>query len=570
MSRITAWTLVLFLLYGARAQAQDLAQIGHQKPVQVFGGLSVRTVHYQAQGIANRRQPFNFIVSGAPVLSIYGIDIPIQFMVSKKEHSFQQPFNRFGLSPRYKWLTVHGGYRNVHFSPYTLAGHTILGGGIEMNPGKLRVGMMYGRLNRATAIDTLTQSLMPYSYDRKGFAAKLGYGTARNHFDLHLLIAQDDSTSVHATHLVPDGMRVTAAANSVLGYGTKWTFLRYFNFFSDGAISLYTRDLNSPLKLDEDQLDSRWRTLQNFLKVNGSSEWFLAFNAGIEYERDYYGIGVRYRRIEPEFKSMGAYYFANDVENITITPRFSLPNGKLRFTGSFGVEQDNVNLQKQSTSTRIIGSALVSANITPQLGVDVNYSNYSNNQKPNTLVIADSLKIVQTTQTFSVMPRYHIPGNSMSHLIMGAISFNGMKDYNNYFAADAYNRDVFTGQYMLTYQLSFPQRMLNLFATLNHTRMDAAGQETIYQGLSLGGNTVLAKNKLQTGLNTQFMQGQIGPGESFIFNGSINLNYLIDRMQSLRFTLFYTKNNPGSVVTGTHPSFAETRGEFTYQIHLGR
>lgn len=570
MNRIIAWTFVLLLIYGARAQAQDLSQIGQQKPVRVFGGLSVRTMHYQAQGIANRRQPFNFIVSGSPVLSIYGIDIPIQFMLSKKEQSFQQPFNRFGLSPRYKWLTVHGGYRNVHFSPYTLAGHTMLGAGIEMNPGKLRVGLMYGRLNRATGIDTLTQTLAPYSFDRKGFAAKLGYGTARDHFDLHLLIARDDSTSVSAAQLVPDGMRVTAAANSVLGYGTKWSFLRYFNFFSDGAISLYTRDLNSPLELNDSQLDSRWRTLQNFLKVNGSSEWFLAFNAGIEYERDHYGIGLRYRRIEPEFKSMGAYYFANDVENITITPRFSLPNGKLRFNGSFGLEQDNVNLQKQSTSTRIIGSAILSAQITPQLGVDVNYSNYSNNQKPNTLVIADSLKIVQTTQTFSVMPRYHIPGRNVNHLIMGAVSFNGMKDYNNYFASDAFNRDVFTGQYMLTYQLSFPQQMLNLFATLNHTRMDAAGQETVYQGLSLGGNTVIAKNKLQTGLNTQFMQGQIGPGESFIFNGSVNLNYLIDRMQSLRFTLFYTKNNPGSVVTGTHPSFAETRGELTYQIHLGR
>src|SRR5690554_4518031 len=183
MNRIIAWTFVLLLIYGARAQAQDLSQIGQQKPVRVFGGLSVRTMHYQAQGIANRRQPFNFIVSGSPVLSIYGIDIPIQFMLSKKEQSFQQPFNRFGLSPRYKWLTVHGGYRNVHFSPYTLAGHTMLGAGIEMNPGKLRVGLMYGRLNRATGIDTLTQTLAPYSFDRKGLAAKLGYGTARNHFD---------------------------------------------------------------------------------------------------------------------------------------------------------------------------------------------------------------------------------------------------------------------------------------------------------------------------------------------------------------------------------------------------
>src|SRR5690606_23843773 len=146
-------------------------------------------IFYNATGISARREPFTYLLSGSPTVSLYGWSIPFSFTLSQDERSFRQPFNQFGMSPTYKWITLHAGYRNVTFSPYTLAGHTILGGGFEINPGKIRAGFMYGRLNRATVIDTATQSLVPYSFSRKGFAARLGYGTAENHFDLNFLHA---------------------------------------------------------------------------------------------------------------------------------------------------------------------------------------------------------------------------------------------------------------------------------------------------------------------------------------------------------------------------------------------
>jgi len=39
------------------------------------------------------------------------------------------------MSPYYKWITIHVGYRNINYSQFTLAGHTILGAGIELHPG---------------------------------------------------------------------------------------------------------------------------------------------------------------------------------------------------------------------------------------------------------------------------------------------------------------------------------------------------------------------------------------------------------------------------------------------------
>lgn len=547
--------------------AQDLSLIKDQKPVQLHGGLELRNILYKANGIENRRQPFSYLLSGSPTLSIYGIHIPFQFILSKEERSFQQPFNQFGLSPQYKWVTVHGGYRNVNFSPYTLAGHTLLGGGIELNPGKIRAGFMYGRLNRASIIDTLTHALVPYSFDRRGMAAKIGYGTDRNHFDLHFLKAQDDSTSMPNLPM-NEYHSVSAAANSVLAYGTKFTFLNHFTFKSDGAISLYTNDVNSPLVL-EDLEDARLNRWKNILRINGSSEWFLAFQAGLAYNRQNYGLQIKYRRIEPEFKSMGAYFFSNDVENITFEPRFSLPNGRLRFQGSLGIEQDNVNLQKQSTSKRVIGSALMSTEITNRLGIDLNYSNYSNNQQPKTLVLADSLKIVQTTQNWNITPRYYILGQDMSHMFIASVNFNGMKDYNNYFGTEADSRDISTQQYMINYNISFPKKSMSLFTSLTYTDMEAMGSHTVYQGISVGGNYALLNNKIRTGLHGSLTQGKQSSGNSWIFNGSANINYQVFRSHGLRFAFFFTKNNPGSVITGVNPSFSETRGELAYQINLG-
>ncbi|WP_257658838.1 hypothetical protein [Parapedobacter lycopersici] len=559
--------LILLMVFTERLLAQDLSNLKNQKPVGFNGGLELRGIFYNANGIANRRDPFTYLLSGSPTISVYGWQIPFSFVVSKDERSFRQPFNQFGMSPTYKWITLYAGYRNVTFSPYTLAGHTMLGGGFEINPGKLRAGFMYGRLNRATVIDTTTQSLVPYSFSRKGMAGKLGFGTATNYVDLNFLHAKDDSTS-KPDLLLPDSMRVLAAANTVVGYSMRLLLFKKLSIESDGAASIYTRDLNSPISLDSID-DPILKRLRGLMEINGSTEWFLAFNAGIGYREKNYGIKVNYRRIEPDFKTMGAYFFANDVENITINPNFTLPNGRLRVNASLGIQQDNVNLQKEATNKRIIGSGTIGAELTDRLGVDINYSNFSNNQRPNTLRFADSLKIVQTTQTLNIMPRYTIIGNQITHLLLLSVNFSGMKDYNSYFEQDATNRDIHTSQYLINYNISFPARLLSLFTSVSHTAMDGAGTQTSYSGVTLGGNYSLARQKLQTGLNASLMQGRTPSGKSMIINGALNLNYRINNWQGIRASFFLTNNNPGSAVTGMSPAFTETRGELAYQINFG-
>ncbi|MCA5004537.1 hypothetical protein [Sphingobacterium bovistauri] len=557
----------IILLNTIALYSQDFTNIASQKPFTFQGNMELRGMFYQANGIGNRMEPFNYLLSGSPVFSIYGWNIPTSFMISKKQSSFQQPFNQYGLSPTYKWITLHGGYRNVTFSPYTLAGHTMLGGGVELNPGKFRFGAMLGRLNRATVIDTASMSLVPYSFTRKGVALKLGYGVDANHFDINVLHAKDDSVS-KPQQIGEYAQRVTPAANTVLGYGTKFTIFKRFFIESDGAVSVYTRDLNSPLALDSIP-DKTLRRLSSMLDINGSTEWFLAFSGGIGYTGSNYGVKVNYKRIEPDFKSMGAYFFNNDIENLTISPNYSHPSGKFIFNGSLGIEQDNIRLTKQATSKRIIGSANLSTNLTESFGVDFIFNNYSNNQKPNTLRFADSLKIVQNTATLGIMPRYTIIAEDKIQVMFLSANFNTMNDYNSYFETNAPSRDIKSQQYLFNYNISFPQKRLSLNSSVNYMNLKSELVSTSYKGINAGGSFALENKKLMMGANMSFMLGENNGERIKIFNGSTNLSYQINRLQTIRALIYFTNNNPGSAIISGNPSFSETRGEIAYQLNFG-
>ena len=99
--------------------------------------------------------------------------------------------------------------------------------------------------------------------------------------------------------------------------------------------------------------------------------------------------------------------------------------------------------------------------------------------------------------------------------------------------------------------------------------MNAALIKNSYQGVSLGGSYMLPNNKLNIGTNLGFMQGNSQGNKSKIFNGSANLDYSINKLQSIRAMVYFTNNNPGSTVLNGNPSFSETRGEIAYQFNFG-
>jgi hypothetical protein len=130
------------------AMGQDLASIGRENPFSVSGGVSLSQIFYAVHGIDSRRDPYSYYASGNINFSLYGWSCPVSFSLSNQGVSYQQPFNQYSLHPTYKAFTGHVGYISMSYSPYTVSGHTFLGGAVDVAPAdsKWKFSGLYGRV----------------------------------------------------------------------------------------------------------------------------------------------------------------------------------------------------------------------------------------------------------------------------------------------------------------------------------------------------------------------------------------------------------------------------------------
>jgi hypothetical protein len=565
--RVYVFLALLLSISIPSAFAQDLEHIGKNEPFKVYGGINARTMFYQANGIQPRYLPFNYVISGTPVLSIYGIQVPVYFSFSRQQSSFTQPFNQFGMSPTYKWITVHAGYRNLQYSPFTLNGHTILGAGVELHPQKWRIGGIYGRLNKATPLDTLRGVYTEnFSFKRMGYALKLGYGTEANHFDLIALHGKDDITTTPLTdRLVLDSLKITPSENFVTGYQSKFSMIKgKLIFESDGAFSMYTTDIRSSV-IEDEAINSRLKSLDKLTTINYSTEIYGAFQASLMYKVRLMSLKLQYRYIEPSYKSMGSYFLNNDLENITINPTAVLLKGKIRFTGSLGLQRDNLQNLKRATAKRVIGAANLSAELTNELGLDLSYTNFSNTQRVRTIRFADTLRIAQSTQNYSVSPRYFYATAAHSHSVILSANYNTFRELNASRSLEDTGNEITTSNYFGTYQVGFVASRATLFASLNHTK---SGSQSIHDknyGLTIGGSKAFSKMmlSLSSGYQISDRNGMAGR----IINSSFQARYNANSRHSFQAMLMFLGNYPEHIST-LQRKFTEVRSEVGYTYNF--
>jgi hypothetical protein len=548
----------LFILVG-KLSAQNLEGITNQKPVTLSGGIMARAIFYNASGIKNQRQPFSYLISGSPTISIFNsFTIPLSFTYSEQDRSFRQPFNQFGMSPYYKWITLHAGYRNINYSQFTLGGHTFLGGGVDLTPGIFRFGFIYGRFNRATAVDTLSKAFQPYTYTNRGYAVKMGLGKGPTFLDVSFLKAKDDSTSVHPNAEFK-GL-VTPAENFVIGLNGQIRFLKSFVFSLETATSLFTKNSAGKTVLPDSAKNLSTKLLGNFIATNNTTEHYNAIQTALAFQQKVFSLKLQYHRIDPNFKSMGAYFFNSDLENITLAPSFRLLKSKLRFGGSIGFQHDNLKKQKQSTSRRTIGSANASADFNEHFGIDFSFSDYSNSQQMKTVLLKDTFRIAQVSQNFSLTPRYILANEKYVHSVIFSVNYNLFTSLNN---SNKNQEETKCKNAFLNYQVTIVSSNLTLSSGLNYTDVLATGFEEGNYGVTLGVNKVLKSGKVNMGWNGSFLQGINTNSGGLILNQSVNLNYRVNKHHSLGANINYINNK--SQQTIYTPTFSEWKADVSYR-----
>lgn len=472
--------------------SQNVENIAKQKPFALSGGLTTTSNLYFTSDTNSTRDPWTYLIAGNFDVSVYGINMPFSFMYSNQNFEYAQPFNRVGLSPEYKWIKLHLGYRSLTQSSFTLSGHSFLGAGIELNPGKLRFSAIYGRFKKKTIPNTANPLDTLYSPTRKGYSVKLGYGSERNYVDvIFLKIADDTLTKIQSAS---EGVE-PSQGNVVTGLQTKFSFGKNITWETEGALSLLTKNLG--LESSFDSSINVPHKFGNFFNINETSEYSTALRSNLQYAVKQFSIGLQYRRIDPNYQSFGAYYFNTDIENITLNSSFRIFKNKLVLRGSAGVQKDNLKNNKARNSRRLITMFVFDYNPGKIFGVNGTYSNYSINQFAGILPLNDTIKLYQSNCNFSLTPRLTFVGTDLMQMVQASINFTNLTDHNQFTAE---RNQVNSSVYMVNYMQNYQSLGLNLNLGLNRIYLTTFMDKRTTTGISAGVGKMLLKNKLNVNL----------------------------------------------------------------------
>lgn len=498
--------LFAFLVY---AKAQNLENISKQKPFQIHGGLGFNYTGTYTNDSNRVPMPSFWSANLNLNASVYGISIPFSAVLTNGKLSATNSFNRFGLSPHYKWITLHGGYRQYDYSPFTVTGQSFLGGGIELRPWYLRFGLFGGQLRRAYEIDSskifeqnipgsyplnisTEQGINYYSqkpsYTRKGWGAKLGFGKESNFVDFIFFKGYDVTTSLKQEN---SKLHLSPEENVVLGLNIFQRFAKHFTISINGAASVYTMDASADVISGDFPMKS---LISKVIPITTATEFQWATDAVFNVNYPNFSINTAYKRIQPNFKSMGISSYLTDLSMISIQPSWSMWKQKIRFMNVFQYQSDNLNGYKQLTSKRMMLNSSVSMSLSNSFGIDLNYNYNSLAQEKSKISIPDSIQSSQKSTSITLTPHYIFTNDKISNVTSLVTSYTNMK---NQMAKNQNNN------------------IQNLYATINDALVLLSSGWNINGGLNF--------NSAKTSQNSLQSYGFIAGVTKTILNNSLTL-----------------------------------------------
>jgi len=448
-----------------RLNAQDVCKVDWKNPFKISGSIGANSTFYTANGIDSRRDPFYWLINTNLNMTILGISTPFSATFSQQQRRFTQPFNQYGISPKCGAVTTHFGYRSMTFSNFSLAGNTFLGAGVEIAPQDsfVKGKAMYGRLVRPVSVGGVDGIVSGNpAYARIGFGTSINLGSDEHNMDLILFKAADDEDSIEPP--LPE-KGITPAENLVLGFVTTHQFAKKFFFDLEYDLSAYTTDTRG----EEVVLDnfSYANNLCGLFTPNASSQFNNAILSNFTYKGQGYQLKLTYRRIDPEYKTMGSVFLANDLEDISLNTSWAMFKNKATFSVSGGFQHNNLNDEQIATLTRFISSFAVGYSFNQNLNVSANYSNFNSSTELSPILLVDefgnpdSLNYVQTTNSAGLSINYIAnPGSSVQNVFFVSGNYQGADDSED-MASRFYNFNA-------THQISFSLLNASINTSFNY------------------------------------------------------------------------------------------------------
>ena len=350
----------------------------------------------------------------------------------------------------------------------------------------------------------------------------------------------------------------------MVGATSRLLILKHITVEVDAAVSAYTRDVRSSVIAAEGKTPIV-RFFGQFFTPRLSTQLTQATQAALGYRTKNAGIKLQYKRIDPNFQTMGAYYFQSDIESYAIAPNLNVLAGKLRLSGSYGVQFDNLGQNKNARTGRKIGSLVVSYNPATKFGIDLQLSNYGISQQAGIRPLIDTLKLAQNNLSATTNLRYTIQKEDVMQVFTLTTTYQRLSDLNASTASQTENTNVNLNLGYF-YQQTATGWGINGMVSYTETQLPIAvgaeNQSVRFFGPSIGATQSFLDKKLTTSLNASYLVNQQSGVTGRVLNGSLNAGYQVTKRQSLSLSLLYLNSNTG-IATQT---FNEFRGNLGYGI----
>ena len=547
----TSWLALSFFFFVAIVSAQtvDLETLGKGKAFKLGGGVSSNGIFYASNQDMVGREPFTYFLQGNLNFNFHQFSMPISYSYSNQgeQLNYNLPFNlnRLSLHPKYKWVQGHIGDVAMNFSTYTLNGHQFTGGGVELTPnGPWKVSTMIGRLLKATEYDENEQTVP--AFQRMGYGLKATYAKDRYSNGMTIFYAKDNPNSIGT---IPSEQEIAPKENMVLGFEGSYKIMEDLQINVEYAASAITQDMRA------EELNVNKGNLAGLLLYKrASTQYFNAIRAGLDYGINKSKLGVAYERIAPGYETLGAYFFNNDFENITLNTSTSLLDGKVNLALNIGYQRDDLNNQKKSSMNRTVGSLNATYNASESMTITGSYSNFTTftNTKLNQFdVINDDNLLDDELEMLDYKQLSQNANLNINYILSKDESFQQNLNIN-YALADVSNAQdgvVRIGNVStfhngnISYTMGFPNKGMNITTALNGTLNTVGTGNSKTWGPTLNINKKFFENTLNTNLGVSHNTSNSNMMQTNVTNVRANASYILKEKHNFHLNVIQLFKN---------------------------
>ncbi len=551
--------IILAFVSGNSLNAQNIETISTFPKPGLSGGINASTQFYSVNGRDARRSPFSYVLAGNLRFKWGLVNVPMSFSFRDQSLSYGASFNKFGISPYYKWAKVHLGHRSMRFSKYSLSGKNFFGIGTELTPGNFRLAAFRGKIrNHLAQRDTVIfgANLVP-TYERKATGVKVGYGSSRNFIDLIYLKIKDDDSEQFAKN--PEAIaQLDPAENLVLG--TEWKLFILKNLSFNGSLNASSYTENRSLKSFNNE-EGLAKFFSGLSTINPSTKASVAGELGLNFSLNSFQLGLNFRRIEPNYRSLGTPFIQADVQSYTVNTSFSFFKRKASISAQGGIEKNNLRNLDYLGRKRVIAALRLSILPMEGLNVNVNYSNYQYESVDGLVELNDTLRYINVNKALGASIAYNTKGEEFSY---GAFLYVNRMTVKDLSPIQNINGDIITFTSNLGISLDWKLLNLKLKPSLIYNKFDLVNDEQRSYGLGVKIDKSFYDKKLSTGFNTRWTNNdRNGKRDGRVWSNTISVNYKVTPKQSL-------KANAGIIDRSSvvRTSYREFRGTIGYGLRF--